>query len=309
METNSNSIGVYKPGKPSIDIPITISLRCSISSGLPLKQRNLVHFKLSGNSSWYNGKHEVTLIPSPGIILSTTNFNAKGGWIIKTYITCNTNVTNPSIEVKVDGKNSNTIQLKFANRDNDIFSEDEVNKLIQENATLIRKDKVCFRVADKGISKLLDTSATVIKNYGGENSYTRAKTLKSQGFIKDEVIIGQYSFDTGGITKPNSFAKGKGSVISNSISQTMRERNGYHVYYFSILRGYHVLLLVIDASNSCVKKFKIYDQLKDRGDYISYEELDQFLLDMTINNWDGSASHNKDKTANTEIAIWKVKRN
>ncbi|MDN3692988.1 hypothetical protein QWZ06_12195 [Chryseobacterium tructae] len=308
MET-SNRVGTYKPGKPSIDISITISLRCSISSGLPLGQRNLVEFKLSGKTSWSNSKSEVTLIPSSGITLSTTNFEAKEGWIIKTYITCNTNVTNPSIKVKINGKDSNTIQLKFTNRDNDIFSEEEVNKLMQENATLIQKDKVCFRVADKGISKLLDTPTTVIKNYGGENSYTRARTLKSQGFIKDEVIIGQYSFDTGGITKPSNFAKGKESVISNSVNQTMKSRNGYHVYYFSILKGYHVLLLVIDASNFCVKKFKIYDQLKDRGDYKSYEDLDQFLLDMTKNNWDGSASHNKDKTANTEIAIWKVKRN
>lgn len=304
----SNSIGTYKPGKPSIDIPVTVNLRCNILTGLPLGHKNLVQFKLSGDSSWYDGKYEVMFTPSNGIILTSTKFDAKAGWIIQTYITCKTLVNNPTIIVQIDGKETNPISLKFANRDKDVFSEDEVNNLINENATLIQKDKVCFRVADKGISKLLNTPSTIIKNYGGENSYTRARTLLSQGYIKDEIIINQYSFDTGGLTKPDKFSKGKESIISNSIDKTLKNRNGFHVYYFSILKGYHVLLLVIDASNFCAKKFKIYDQLKDRGNLIPYEELNKFLLEMTINNWDGSASHNKDKTANTEIAIWKVKR-
>ncbi|KMQ58401.1 hypothetical protein ACM39_18605 [Chryseobacterium sp. FH2] len=305
----SNSIGVYKPGKPSIDLLITVALRCSIYNGLPLRQKNLVQFKLSGSSSWYNGKYEVELIPSNSdIILSTYTFNAKAGWVIQAYVTCNSIIENPSIKVNVDGKESNTISLKFMNRDKDVFSEEEVQKLIDENSSLIRNDKVCFRVADKGISKLLNTTSTVINSYGGENSYTRANTLKSQGYIKDEIIINQYSFDTGGVTKPKKFASGKGKTISESLDKTIGNRIGYHVYYFSILKGYHVLLLVIDSSNSCVKKFKAYDQLKDRGDYLDYEEINEFLLEMTVNNWEGSANRNKDKTANTEIAIWKVKR-
>jgi hypothetical protein len=67
------------------------------------------------------------------------------------------------------------------------------------------------------------------------------------------------------------------------------------------------VLKEVFVCNSCVK-FKAYDQLKDRGDYLEYKEIDEFLLEMTVNNWEGSANRNKDKTANTEIAIWKVKR-
>ena len=94
---------------------------------------------------------------------------------------------------------------------------------------------------------------------------------------------------------------------NRSYTSGVKVRISYFLFYhFKWI--YHVLLLVINNQNPCDRTIKIYDQIKDRGDYIPFSRIDKTLLDMNINNWNNAASLTKDNTASTKFGIWKIQR-
>jgi hypothetical protein len=80
-----------------------------------------------------------------------------------------------------------------------------------------------------------------------------------------------------------------------------------------MVNGYHVLTLVINATEPCNMTFNIYDQIKIR-EKMNFEDIDNEMLRLTNVLWKGNYDHieqdgtRKNKKFNTESAIWKLQR-
>jgi hypothetical protein len=198
-------------------------------------------------------------------------------------------------------------------RDKDQFNQEEIDLLINENENLVGNDKICFRVADKQLSKILNDSSLTIKSYFKQNSYTRAETIKSQGYINESKIFNQFIFKGGGVYEPKEYSDGNKKVFSEYFKKEINKRSGLHIYYFSLVKGYHVLTIVVNSKDPCKITFQIYDQIKIREE-MSLDELDTEMLRLTNVLWlskfnhvdeNGKKSESKDST---EAAIWKIQR-
>ncbi|WP_310555656.1 hypothetical protein [Flavobacterium sp.] len=309
MATPNNSFGTYTAGTPSLKILPTLSFECEKIKSLPVKQKILLKLRVSGKNGWFADKYDLELVPSSDKIkLSKTSFRVEEEWVIKFYIECS-EVLSGNLLVKIDGKDSNKVNLNFINNAKDVFSEEDVKRLIDENIKSLSNRTECFIAADNQNSELLQKKEVKISSYSNENGFSRMKSYTSMGYIKDHKKFNQYIFDTGGITKPSSYVKGKEKEISSYIKKIIEDKIGYHVFYYSLLFNYHILTIVVDNTNPCGAKYKIYDQLKDRGEYKEIEELDGEILTQTVNNWEGAVSHTAKKTdASTQIDLWKVQR-
>ncbi|NJM78671.1 MAG: hypothetical protein HC854_01825 [Flavobacterium sp.] len=167
-------------------------------------------------------------------------------------------------------------------------------------------DDVCFRVADKQVSKILNNSKLVLSTYSGQNSYDRAEDFKSKGIVNEEKIFNQFIIKDGGNTEPKKFTSGKDKVISNYFLASIKGKIGYHFYYLSIVKGDHVLTLIIDNSNPCNQKFKTFDQTEIYSEK-PFKEIDQEML--RLSNWIWNYMLKKTgKAHNTELAVWKIQR-
>ncbi len=98
---------------------------------------------------------------------------------------------------------------------------------------------------------------------------------------------------------------GQKTCFSDFIKETM-PCMGIHVYHFILLNGYHVLVLIIDNTNNCYPKFKIIDQLKFR-EWDVLSNLDNELLTMTRNNYEGAFNASNRYNINSSINLCKIK--
>ncbi|WP_338359903.1 hypothetical protein [Yeosuana marina] len=189
--------------------------------------------------------------------------------------------------------------------ENDVFMEEERELVIRKNEELVGNDKVCFRVADKALSNMFDNKKLVLNSYANENSYTRMKSYKKLGYVKEEKIFDQFIYKGGGNYEPTEYSKSN-KLFFSYFSKQIKSKLGYHIYYFSMVKGYHVLLLIIDNTDPCNVKFKILDQIRIRKED-SFDNIDKEMLRLTNVLWN-SALNNTGVKYNTESAIWKIER-
>lgn len=271
---------------------------------------NKVRFRVLGIND--DKKRKVKFIlNNKNISISTSEWNAESDWKLLTNITGKT-AGETIVTVQIEDKTLNSFKIKCINY-KDVFSESDVNRLIAENNISLSLHTACIIAADKQLGKLLLDSKSFITNSSNNkanvySAYTRIDQVNNNGFVKNFQIFNQNAFKGGGNYQPIEYNSGQENIVSNYLKNAIGSNRGFHVFYFTILNGYHVLLLVVDASDLCDVKFKIYDQLKDRGEYLSISSIDGKILEMIVNNWGGAADLTKDKTASTKFGIWKIQR-
>jgi hypothetical protein len=256
------------------------------------------------------------IVSNSNFSLSTSQWSAENAWRIKTKIT-NNKPGEAYIQVQVEGQNKNTIRLISTDEasvsDKDVFTKKEIDRLIAENQVSLSKGTACIIATDRQLGKLLanDKDFMTDKSNNGADvntAYTRIAQIKAKGFVRNFKDFPASTLKGSGYYKPTAFSSGNERAISSYLEAAVGNKNGYHVFYFTILDGYHVLTLVIDAWDLCNMKYKIYDQLKERGAYKDFKEIDQGLLDMNTNNYDLAASLTRDKTVSTKFGIWKIQK-
>lgn len=253
--------------------------------------------------------------------LSTKSYSAKYKWKLKTKVKAAAGSKGKTAYIDVYSedwitkkKQCGRIKISVAKeRDKDQFNKREVDKLIEENKSSLSNRTQCIVAADKQLGKMLDNDSDFITNKSTNNAnvynaYTRIDQLSGKGFVKNKKIFDAAVFEGKGYYKPIKYSSGNEKVVSTYLEGAIAKRTGFHIFYFTILNGYHVLTLVVDATDPCNMKYKIYDQLKDRGDYKAFKEIDTGILEMNSNNWQGAANLTKDKTASTKFGIWKIQR-
>jgi len=222
-------------------------------------------------------------------------------------------------------------KLNFTVIEKDVFFPYEGQRILDENKDLVWDnwfdgsinyisgtfDEVCVRVADKQFCKLVENEEFVLKSYSNLTGMDRANDYKTKGYVKSSkkftqketwVRVDSDDFDV----KPISYRKGKESVFTDYIKPEIENKIGYHVYYYVLLSGYHVLMILIDNQNPCKPMYKILDQIKDRP-FRELKELNNDLLTMAKSNYEYAVKkvrkvNPEAKSHGSDMLLWKLKR-
>ncbi|WP_271785416.1 hypothetical protein [Aquimarina algiphila] len=238
-----------------------------------------------------------------------------------------------SIDIK--GKDGENIEvsgkLNFTIIEKDVFMSYEGQIILDENKDIGwgdwfngainyitgSFDEVCVRVVDKQFSKLVDNESLVLKSYSKLTGMDRADKYKTLGYVKSSrkftqketwVRVNTDDFEV----KPVSYRKGKESIFTDYIEPEIKNKIGYHLYYYVLLSGYHVLMILVDNRNPCTPMYKILDQIKDRP-FKELKDLNEDLLTMAKSNYEIAVErvqkvNPKAKSHGADMYLWKLKR-
>lgn len=303
------SLGNWTAIKREI-FPTSVNFECSkiIECNIGVGETREIKFKVGGKND--NEKREIKFeLNNSNISLSTTSWSAENEWILKSKITGRA-IGDTTITVKVEDKPINTIKIKCINY-KDVFSEDDTEKFIDENKNSLKNHTECFIAVDKQFSKVVNDNDLVLKSYSNLTAYNRIRSYETKFYIQSSKRFGQSeiwirdNYD-GYKLKPKSFKSGYEKAISSYINTGLKNKIGYHIYYFALLDAYHVLTILVD-NTKCESEYKILDQLQNR-DWKKIKEIDDDLLQMTIRNYDGACETIKSDNHNSSLQLWKLKR-
>lgn len=288
-----------------------ISLKCSPSKK-KIKIGCIVdiYFKLDGSSGWswgydYNIKLSST---DKGLKIYDDSFDLDKGWTFIAQISNAQKGTSPLI-MSANNTQAATFNFEFVD-EKSAFTRSDKDVVVTENENLQGNDKVCFRVADKTLAKLLNDTSLILSSYKDLSGFTRMDEYKKKGYVFeskkfDQSTIWKRHTEAGYQLMPYEFKAGQESCFSTFVKETM-PCMGIHVYHYILLNGYHVLILLVDNTNSCNTKYKILDQLKIR-EWDDLGNLDTALLTMTRNNYIGACNFSNRKDINSSINLCKIK--
>ncbi len=277
MET-SNSLGTYVAGKPTIKPLPTLFFECEKIKSLPVNQKILLKLKVSGKNGWFADTYKLELVPSSSKIkLSNTSFEVEEEWVIKTYIECS-EILNGYLQVKIDGKESNRININFNSNSKDAFSTTEINRLVDENTYLAKEvnksnpfaeyqGNYCMSAAERGISELLkdysnfysvERTTHIRRNkvsFTGKTAIDRGVAFKGLGFVKNNWKFDKYNINqsdresinnsTSDIDAEANFHKVDLTIIALS---NEGKRNIYELFLNDITSiGYHVYYFTVSG--------------------------------------------------------------
>lgn len=289
-----------------------ITIKCTGKERLKIKTDCIVsiNFIVGGtDNNWFGFEHYLKLSSDDkNLKIYDDDFDVDNGWTFITNIS-NSKVGSSNLHIKSANNSVTTFNFDFVN-EKSVFNRKAKDTLLAENEKLVGEDKICFRVADKELSALLNDSSLILKNYSGLSGFSRMDAYQQKGYVYKSKLFSQgeiWKRDTEGNykLKPYAFAAGQSKCFSNFIKETM-PCMGIHVYHFILLNGYHVLVLIVDNTNNCDHKFKIIDQLKFR-EWDSLSNLDNEMLTMTRNNYEGACDASSRYDINSSVNLCKIK--
>ncbi len=175
-------------------------------------------------------------------------------------------------------------EFNLINHDKDVFSEADFSRMIEEIEVVASKVRArfpqeynqnyCIYAADRYLGCLLedhnsfytlnalDQITSNIKFATSNGAILRAEKFKKLGYVKHEITIKKFEIkslnnDSKKILILNDNESGN---IYQSIKNDIKDRIGYHVYYISLIDGFHTMILVVDNCHPCNPTYKIYDQ-------------------------------------------------
>lgn len=327
--------------------PTSVNFECNkiFEYNINVGETKEIKFKIGGKND--NEKRNVKFILSNNnIFLSTTEWSAENEWIIKTQIT-GKKEGNTIINVKIEGKSLNSIKIKCINY-KDVFNDEEIKRLLSELNYIKPKadaetapeydENYCMQAAERGLSELLQNFTdfySVERNtekhrnrigFSGLNAIDRGDKIKSLGFVSDKFEFNEYSIDhekRKSITDSASYGKVKYDIVSlqtealkklsNYFSNIIKNKIGFHVFYFTVTNGFHTLLLLIDNTNPCSSKYAVYDQHGITSSSGKFNEIAEGIRKQTswtfantcLNRYKSNKSSQWDST---KTILWKIQR-
>lgn len=209
----------------------------------------------------------------------------------------------------------------------------------------------CMQGADRAIGKLLNNRSdfyfvergthkvtnSINFSAGTGNTYQRAGTINSKGFIHSSYTIDSkyWNVDHNEREKINSkyppYTNARTYAISKMYdivwvtesngtnfylwlkSECDNTEPGYHVYYLSIVDGFHTQVLVINNSDRNNPKYEIWDdhgitsskgKLKDIPEGINIQTSSMFTSSCLIR----LKNNTSDKWDSQKLKVWKIKK-
>ncbi len=218
------------------------------------------------------------------------------------------------------------------------FADQELSPEYDEN--------YCMQSAERGLSELLDDDKNFYSVYrkthkhknsigfSGKTVYDRGNNFLKKGFVQTTHTFNKYkinksqkelvynSDDNDDALK--NYKKVKYSIIEISkndektidsyFKNDLKNKIGYHVYYFTVTNGFHTLTLIIDNTNPCSPNYEIWDQ---HGITTSSGKLSEIAHEgfRKQTSWTFANTclnrYYKNKTKyhdSTETKLWKIQR-
>jgi len=202
------------------------------------------------------------------------------------------------------------INVKIVEKD--VFLEEDKEILLETNESLVQNDTMCFRVADKQMASIFDNKSLIANSYVGKDGFDRMKEHSRNGYTKSTKFFNQNEIwvrqsEDGYHLKPVKYKSGHEKDFYNYINKEIKGRAGYHIYYFVLLNGYHVLMILVDNTNLESPRFVILDQIRSR-DWKEMSIFDEEMLGMTRNNYVGACKASKRTDIDSSIQLWKLQR-
>lgn len=291
--------------------PPKIIMKCSTGTvRIKINTIASINLKVEGSSGWGLGYDYKIILTSDDRFLRIydDSFSVDKGWSFIAQIS-NEKQGISALKLSASNKLAATFNFEFVN-EKSAFTTADKDTIVNENSDLVGDDKICFRVADKELSKLLADPSLILKDYSSLSGFSRIEDYDKKGYVYENKLFNQSNIwkrNTDGDykLKPYEFASGQERCFSGFVKKTMN-CIGIHVYHFILLKGYHVLVLLVDNTNDCKHRFKIIDQLKIR-EWDELDNLDEELLAMTIRNYEGACDHAKRKDIDSSINLCKIK--
>lgn len=274
--------------------PSSVNFECSkiVEYNIGINETREARFKVGGKND--DEKRDIKFERNnSNVSLSTSVWNAENEWILNTKITGKA-IGETVITVKVEGKTLNVIKIKCINY-KDVFSGTEAQKLINEinyiapfadAGTAPEYDEnYCMQAAERGISELLQNYTDFYSvergthrhrnriGFSGLTAIDRGNKIQAKGFVSSKFDFNDYSIDhtkRTSIVDQNTynavkydiigFKSGGENTLNAYFQNAIRNKIGFHVFYFTVTNGFHTLLLVIDYTNPCNAKYTVYDQ-------------------------------------------------
>ncbi|HLO55506.1 MAG TPA: hypothetical protein VK169_14525 [Saprospiraceae bacterium] len=275
-----------------------------------------IYFKVSDAATdWFevlvDEEYSIKLTSADGIIIVNDSIAVESNDTFYATISSAT-VGSGTLEVNINSKFKTIYTFNFVD-EKSVFNRGDRDNLVGLNSTLVKGgsayDSVCFRVADKGFSKLLNDPSLILSNYTGLSGFTRMDDYRTKGYLYkekkfDQNTIWKRDTENGYNLKPFAFRSGQSDCFSKFVKETM-PCMGIHVYHYILLNGFHVLILLVDNTNSCYPQYKILDQLWDRS-WDKLSNLDKALLEMTRNNYEAACNASSRIDIDSSINLCKI---
>ena len=234
-------------------------------------------------------------------------------------------------------------KLKVSIVENDVFLRTEYDKMLHEinyivpfvNAESPSEyiGNYCMSAAERALSKLLSNTSDFYSvdrshkrlnkiGFSGKGAKDRGKVFKRSGFTESDFIFDQYQINhalrkqTKNINdyhanKYSIITLAKGSSLFTYLSNSIRNKMGYHVYYISVSNDFHTLILLIDNSEPCKKKYVIYDQHGDSSSQGNFSDIEAGFARQTswtfLNQYRNSG-YKPDLYSKVTTRLWKIQR-
>jgi len=246
-------------------------------------------------------------------------------------------------------------KLKCSVIEKDVFLSDEYKKMKDEidyfspfakaHSLSEYRGNYCMQAAERALSKLFDNQTnfySVDKSHKRLNKvsyFVKGKKLgagdrgtyfKSLGYTKSDFTFDDFDIDHDdrkAIIDKSSYKANaysvvklkKGSKLFTYLSTSIKDKIGYHIYYFYVTGGFHTLILVIDNTNPCDQKYNIYDQYGEtssKGKFVDIEEgiakqVSWTFANSCLSRYESHLNHNNNKHKqwdSTETKLWKMQR-
>ncbi|MPS72959.1 MAG: hypothetical protein E2590_07370 [Chryseobacterium sp.] len=328
--------------------PTSISFECSkiVEYNIGVGEtREKLRFKVGGKND--DNKRDIKFeLNNSNISLSTIQWKAENEWILLTNIT-GKKIGDTLITVKVEGKTLNIIKIKCVNY-KDVFSNTEAKRLIDEINYIKPKadaetapeydENYCMQAAERGISELLKNYTDFYSvergtdkhrnkiGFSGLTAIDRGNKIKANGFVSSQFEFNDYSIDhtkrksiidsaSYGIVKYDiiSFSTTGKNKLYGYFDNIIRNKIGFHAFYFTVTNGFHTLLLLIDNSNPCDAKYAIYDQHGITSSSGKFNDIAEGIRKQTswtfantcLNRFSAGKSSQWDST---KTILWKIQR-
>ncbi|AXT60405.1 hypothetical protein D1816_08595 [Aquimarina sp. AD10] len=227
-----------------------------------------------------------------------------------------------------------------------LVQENEYIKPFADQGTHSEYDEnYCMQAAERGLSELLNNTTDFYSvergthaqvsgiSFSGLTAIDRGNAIKSSGFVKTSWSYNKYAInhtEREQINNSKDEAEARANYLTvrysiitlsdedkqafyDSFISDIKDKPGFHVYYFSITNGFHTLLLVIDYRDPCSAEYKIYDQHGLTSSQGVLEEIGEGVRKQTswtfantcLNRYRRKSTQHWDST---ETQLWKIQK-
>lgn len=254
------------------------------------------------------------------------------------------------ISIEADGLKAETAEFtlpepktnKPTSSSKDVFTLDETKELKDEILWVTRfvelespreyAGNYCMQAAERGLSKLLLDKQNFYSvdrnhkhlnkiNFSGLTAEDRGKRFKSLGYVSIVIDFNSYELNKNILHKiidSDSLGENMYDVLTykqkdlkTKIDASIKGKNGFHIFYFSVSDNFHTLILIVNNLDEDNISYEVYDQHGLTSSFGEYSNIEEGLLrqsSWTFANQYFNMGHTIGLYPKSNTRLWKIQK-